>query len=200
MKNRKSAYLISYEYIRDQILNGELPRGTKLVEEKLANELGVSRTPIRESIRKLEEEGLIQKKRVINPTEKDLRNTFGVRILLECYSARCAATYMNEAKLNELYECIVIAKKGTNSEIMTMNKRFHDLIVNASNNPVLIDTIDRMQSVIFLFRKTVVYQKRPNLIEEHEEIFYAIRTHDADKAEQLMNDHLKADLEFTLHI
>lgn len=196
---KRSAYIISYEYIRDEILNGELPRGSKLVEAKLASKLGISRTPIREAIRKLEEEGLISKKRVINPTEKDLRNTFEVRILLECFSVRCAATYMNEETLDELHECISIAKNGTTSEIMSANKRFHDLIVSASKNPVLIETIERMQSVIFLFRKKVVYHKRPNLIEEHQEMYEAIRNHDADKAEQIMNSHLKADLEFTLH-
>jgi len=60
----------SYEIIRDRILNGELSAGTKIVEEKIAAELGVSRTPIRESIRKLEYEGLIVNKKVVNPLKK----------------------------------------------------------------------------------------------------------------------------------
>lgn len=194
------AYLQSYEYIRDKIFSGELPRGTKLVEERLAEELGVSRTPVRESIRKLEQEGLIKQKRVVNPTITDLRNIFQVRILLEGYSARCAATYMTEDTLEKLYDCIKRARNEVMDETMVANKKFHDIIVQSSNNPEMIDIIDRMQSIIYLFRKTVVYQKRPFLIDEHEEIHNAIREHDGEKAERLMKGHLQADLEFCVHL
>lgn len=195
----RSAYLHSYEYIRDKILNGELPRGSKLVEERLAEELGVSRTPIRESIRKLEQEGLIKEKRVVNPTETDLRNIFQVRILLEGFATRSAASFMSEEALQRLNNCITTARNGTLDEIMAANKEFHDIIVQASNNPVMIDMIDRMQSIIYLFRKTVVIHKRPFLIDEHEQIYKAICIHDADHAENLMKKHLQADLDFCLH-
>jgi DNA-binding GntR family transcriptional regulator len=190
----------SYEIIRDRILNGELPGGTKIVEEKIAAELGVSRTPIRESIRKLEHEGLIVNKRVVKPTEKDLRNRFQVRILLEGYSAQCAAAYLDEKELDSLYECVEIGRKGKIEEIMNANERFHEIIVNASNNPVMIDIIDRMQSIIFLFRKTVVFYNRPHLIDEHEQIYKAIKARDGQKAELLVKNHLQADLDFCLHL
>ncbi|MCY9019400.1 GntR family transcriptional regulator [Priestia megaterium] len=190
----------SYEIIRDKILNGELSAGTKIVEEKIAAELGVSRTPIRESIRKLEYEGLIVNKKVVKPTEKDLRNMFQVRILLEGYSAQCAASYLNENELDSLYECVKIGRTGTIEEIMIANEHFHEIIVNASNNPVMIDIIDRMQSTIYLFRKTVVFYQRPHLIDEHEQIYQAIKARDGQKAELLMKNHLEADLNFCLHL
>ncbi|MCE4051487.1 MULTISPECIES: GntR family transcriptional regulator [Bacillaceae] len=196
----RPAYHQSYEILRDKILNGELSGGTKIVEEKIAAELGVSRTPIRESIRKLEHEGLIVNKRVVKPTEKDLRNMFQVRILLEGYSAQCAASYIKEKELEELLECVEIGRNGTVDEIMKANERFHEIIVQSSNNPVMIDIIDRMQSTIYLFRKTVVFYNRPHLIDEHEQIFEAIKLRDGQKAEQLMKDHLQADLEFCLHL
>jgi DNA-binding GntR family transcriptional regulator len=199
-KTQQHAYLQSYEYIRDQILNGELERGTKLIEEKLAEQLGVSRTPIRESIRKLEQEGLVKQKRVVNPTDMDLRHYFQVRILLEGFAARSAATYMNETDLNQLKKCIEIGRNGTNEEIMEANKQFHDIIVNATNNPVMVDTIERMQSIIYLFRKTVVYHNRPFLIDEHQDIYDAIVAHNGDEAERLMKEHIQADLEFCLHV
>ncbi|XXM73267.1 GntR family transcriptional regulator [Lysinibacillus sphaericus] len=199
-KTQQHAYLQSYEYIRDQILNGELERGTKLIEEKLAEQLGVSRTPIRESIRKLEQEGLVKQKRVVNPTDMDLRHYFQVRILLEGFAARSAAAYMNEQDLNQLKECIDIGRNGTNEEIMEANKQFHDIIVNATKNPVMVDTIERMQSIIYLFRKTVVYHNRPFLIDEHQEIYDAIVAHNGDEAECLMKEHIQADLEFCLHV
>lgn len=196
----ESAYHKSYEVLRDRILNGELPGGTKIVEEKIASDLGFSRTPIRESIRKLEYEGLIVNKRVVKPTEKDLRNMFQVRILLEGHSAQCAATYLKEDELQALYECVEIGRNGTNEEIMRANERFHEIIVGASNNAIMIDTIDRMQSMIYLFRKTVVFYQRPHLIDEHEQIYEAIKVHDGQRAEELMKKHLQADLDFCLHI
>ncbi|WP_342527146.1 GntR family transcriptional regulator [Chryseomicrobium sp. FSL W7-1435] len=194
------AYSQAYTYIRDQILTGELPRGTKLVEEKLAEEIGVSRTPVREAIRKLEQEGLIQKKRVTNPTDTDLRNLFEVRILLESYAARIAATYLSEELRQELRQCVIVGREGTPEEVMEANARFHDIIVQATNNPVMVDTIERMQSIIYLFRKTVVYQKRPFLIDEHDAICSAIEAHQTTEAERLMKEHLEADLDFCLHI
>ena len=101
-KNSRSAYHQAYEVIRDRILNGDIPGGTKVVEEKLAVELGFSRTPIRDSLRQLGHEGLIVNKKVVQPTEKDLRNLFQVRILLEGSSAKSAATYLSEEDLNSL--------------------------------------------------------------------------------------------------
>jgi DNA-binding GntR family transcriptional regulator len=195
-----TAHLHSYEYIRDKILNGELPSGTKLVEERLAKELGVSRTPIRESIRKLEQEGLIKDKRVISPSETDLRNIFQIRILLEGFAAKCAASYMSEETLENLNQSIITARHGTIEEIMKANKEFHDIIIQASNNPMMIDMIDRMQSIIYLFRKTVVFHKRPFLIDEHDGIYKAICDRDGDQAELLMQKHLQADLDFCLHL
>ncbi|MBT2733760.1 GntR family transcriptional regulator [Bacillus sp. ISL-7] len=190
----------SYEILRDRILNGELPGGTKIVEEKIAAELGVSRTPIRESIRKLEHEGLIENKKVVKPAEKDLRNMFQVRMLLEGYSAQCAASYLKEDELQSLHQCVEIGRTGTVEEIMEANARFHEIIVGASNNPVMIDIIDRMSSIIYLFRKTVVFYNRPHLIDEHEQIYQAIKARNGEKAEMLMKTHLQADLEFCLHL
>ncbi|KOO48074.1 GntR family transcriptional regulator [Viridibacillus arvi] len=193
------AYTHAYEYIRDQILNGELERGTKLTEERLAEEIGISRTPVREAIRKLEQEGLIQNKRVVNPSDMDLRHIFQVRILLEGFAARYCASYMTEEALEKLKSCVEIGRTGTTEEVMTANYEFHQIIVGATNNPMMIDIIDRMQSIIYLFRKTVVYHKRPLLIEEHNDIYLAILQHNGDEAERLMKDHIQKDLEFCLN-
>lgn len=194
------AYHQSYEILRDRILSGEIPGGTKIVEEKLASELGVSRTPIRESIRRLQHEGLIVNKKVVKPTEKDLRNMFQVRILLEGYSAKCAAAYLPENDLTDLRDCVEIGRTGTFDEIMIANERFHEITVSASNNPVMIDIIDRMSSIIYLFRRTVVFYNRPFLIDEHEKIYEAIKARDGQTAELLMQQHLQADLDFCLHL
>lgn len=198
--NSRSAYQQAYEVIRDRILNGDLPGGTKVVEEKLAAELGISRTPIRESLRQLSNEGLIVNKKVVQPTEKDLRNLFQVRILLEGFSAKSAAMYLPEDDLQALSSCIKIGREGKTEDIMKANELFHEIIVRASGNSLMIETIDRMKSIIYLFRKTVVLYKRPHLIDEHEEIYEAIKSRDGEKAKKLMETHLQADLDFCLHI
>ncbi|WP_020616064.1 GntR family transcriptional regulator [Paenibacillus daejeonensis] len=196
----QSANIQCYEQLRDKILTGELAGGTKLVEERLAEDMGVSRTPIRESIRRLEQEGLIKNKRVVKPGDEELRHIFEVRMLLEGFSARCAANYLDEATMARLQDCIDRAFAGTYEETMDANKSFHDLIVEASRNPEIVKIIDRMQSIVYLFRKAVVFYKRPMLIEEHQHILDAIRARDADGAERLMKQHLQADLDFYLHL
>lgn len=193
------AYQQAYEQIRDKILNGELPSGTKIPEEKLAAELGFSRTPIRESLRELESEGLIKNKKVVQPTEKDLREIFQMRILLEGFSSRVAATYLGKAELDELYNCVQVGKTGTLDEIMDANEKFHMIIVNASGNSMMINTIGRMKSIIYLLRKTAVLYNRPRLIDEHEEIYEAIKARNGELAEQLMKQHLQVDMDFCLY-
>lgn len=200
MKNSRSASDQAYEVMRDRILHGDIPSGTKIVEEKLAQELGFSRTPIREALRQLEYEGLIINKKVVQPTEKDLRNLFQVRILLEGFASQTAAIYLPEQELDALSQCIEIGRKGTTEEVMKANERFHEIIVQASGNSQIVDIIDRMQSIIYLFRKTVVLHKRPHLIEEHEKIYEAIKAQDSQAAKLLMETHLQADLDFCLHI
>ncbi|WP_342515103.1 GntR family transcriptional regulator [Sporosarcina sp. FSL K6-1522] len=196
----RSASHQAYEVIRDRILNGDLPGGTKIVEEKLATELGISRTPIREALRQLGHEGLVVNKKVVQPTEKDLRNLFQLRSLLEGSAAKSAATYLPVEDLTSLSNCIQIGRDGAPEEIMAANERFHKIIVQASGNSLMIDTIDRMKSIIYLFRKTVVLYNRPRLIDEHEEIYEAIKARDGEKAKQLMESHLQEDLDFCLHI
>ncbi|CAM3939787.1 hypothetical protein MEZE111188_16865 [Mesobacillus zeae] len=116
--------------------------------------------------------------------------------MLEGYSARCAANFLKENEIEKLYEYVKIGRKGTKEEIMSANESFH----KASNNPVMIDIIDRMQAIIYLFRKTVVIYNRPHLIDEHEEIYKAIKARDGEKAEILMKKHLETDLNFYLHV
>ncbi|MEC1178176.1 GntR family transcriptional regulator [Metasolibacillus meyeri] len=195
-----NAQLLAYEKIRDQILNGTLAGGTKLVEERLAEEIGVSRTPIREAIRRLEQEGLIQKKRVFKPSRTDLIHLFEMRILIECFAVKKAAKYMTEEELIQLKETIVRARNSKEAEVVAANKEFHDMLVKQSRNPLMIANLDKMKAVIYLFSKAVVFNKRPMLIDEHEDIYHAIAARDGERASQLMEQHLQSDLQFTLDL
>nr|WP_106784867.1 GntR family transcriptional regulator [Lysinibacillus timonensis] len=192
------AYTYAYESIRDQILQGEIEPSIKLTEEMLAEKIGTSRTPVRTAIARLEQEGLIRNKRVFVPTSTDMRNIFQVRILLESFAAKYCANFITENGLSQLKRCVEIGNTGTFEEIMQANQQFHQVIVEETRNPLIIDIIDRMQSIIYLFRKTVVQQRRPHLIDEHAAILSAIENHNDHLAEQLMIEHLKKDLEFSL--
>lgn len=199
MTEMKNAQEFAYQTIREAIVNGTYPGEMKLVEEKVAAEIGVSRTPVREAVRRLEQEGLVKNKRVFKPSETDLRHLFEMRILIESHAAEKAAMYMLDEDIEKLRMAITAAKNSTlNDEIIAFNKQFHDLIVAESRNTVMIDTVNRMQAVIYMFSRTVVMHRRPGLLEEHEEVCRAIEKREPLQAREAMKTHLEADLDFTL--
>lgn len=197
-RSTSNAYRLAYEKIRNQIFSGELLGGSKLIEERLAENIGVSRTPVREAIRRLEQEGLIKNKRVYKPTKEDLMHFSELRTLIESHSAKKAAESMSKEKLGLLRQAIKASKKGTLEEIVSANKTFHDLIVSECNNPVIIEEVQRMDAIFYLFSRTLIKNKRPLLFEEHEEIYQAIAGKNANLAEQLMRNHLQNDLKYML--
>jgi DNA-binding GntR family transcriptional regulator len=198
IKKVEPAYQQAYEIIREMIIGGSLVAGQKLTEESLAGILHVSRTPIRESLRRLEQEGLVVEKRVISPSEKMLRDIYSLRMLLEGYGAFQAAAELTEDKIAVLRECIEKAKTGSKEDAMRSNTVFHDTIMEASGNKYMLDTYEKMRSIILLFRHDVVFYNRPNLQEEHKNIYQAIVKRNSALAESLMKEHLQHDLEFCL--
>lgn len=193
-----NAYRLAYESIRNLILSGELIGGIKLVEERLAEKIGVSRTPIREAIRHLEQEGLIRNKRVYKPTKEDLIYSSEFITLIESHAAKMAAQNMSKEKLSQLKQVLKESKKGTIDEIVSANKKFHELIYMECNNPVMIAEIQKMNAVFLLSRRSLIKNKRPLLYEEHEEIYRAIASKDGELASELMRKHLESDLKYML--
>ena len=193
-----NAYRLAYESIRNLILSGELIGGIKLVEERLAEKIGVSRTPIREAIRHLEQEGLIRNKRVYKPTKEDLIYSSEFITLIESHAAKMAAKNMSKEKLSQLKQVLKESKKGTIDEIVSANKKFHELIYMECNNPVMIAEIQKMNAVFLLSRRSLIKNKRPLLYEEHEEIYRAIASKDGELASELMRKHLESDLKYML--
>ncbi|HWL25348.1 MAG TPA: GntR family transcriptional regulator [Ureibacillus sp.] len=198
-KKDMHAYTYAYESIRDQILNGNIEPDIKLTEEMLAEMLGISRTPIRSAIAKLEQEGIIRNKRIFIPTETDIRHIFQVRMLIEGFAAKYCSKNISEVALNQLKKCVEVGNHSSTEDILKANQVFHQILVQETKNPLMIEIIDRMQSIIFLFRKTVVGEKIPHLIEGHAMIYKAIEEHNDQLAEELMVEHLEKDLEFSIN-
>ncbi|MEK9197164.1 MULTISPECIES: GntR family transcriptional regulator [Bacillales] len=198
VSDKKSAQIYAYEYIRDRMLDGTYKGGMKVVEERLADEIGVSRTPIREAIRRLEQEGLIKDKHIYDPTVQDLINIYEMRILVESFAAQKAAKHMTPETLKELKNTLKESRKAQSKNIYAANQRFHDLIAGECRNPKMIEILEKVRTVFYLFSLKLDIYKRPQLLDEHEEIYKAIEERNEELAGELMANHLRNDRDFTL--
>jgi len=192
--------LTLYQKIRNDIISGKLKQSEKITETKLAKQYNVSRTPIREVIKKLELEYFIKDSYIFIPTIEEYRNIFEMRILLETYALKKAAIVYTEADLEELKSYTQLDINNEDEEkILETNDQFHQKIMGATSNPFILETYQKLESFIYLFSKTVINKRRPGLIEEHAEIVDELYNRNIDKAVNLLESHLKKDLEFSLY-
>ena len=193
---------VVFNTLRQAILKGELKPGERLMEIALAEKLGVSRTPIREAMRKLELEGLVvmiprRGAQVANITEKDLNDVLEVRIALENVAIEKACARMSEEEMSRLWlaakEFEHTIAEGNLVKLAEADVAFHEIIYQASDNKRLIQVLNNMREQIYRYR--VEYLKedeaRNRLVEEHEEITQAIRERDVKKAQELSFEHLE---------
>ena len=193
---------VVFNTLRQAILYGKLQPGERLMEITLANQLGVSRTPVREAIRKLEIEGLVlmipRKGAQVAPiTEKDLSDVLEVRLGLE----ELAMHYACERVDDEQLEQISVAQKGFEESLKTSDlahlakadEEFHELIYQATGNRRLIQMINNLREQMYRYR--IEYLKDLNvgeaLNEEHKELYSALKSRDADRALSCMKTHIK---------
>ena len=186
--------------MREAIVKGELKPGERLMEVQLAEEMGVSRTPVREAIRKLELEGLVvmvprKGAYVAGLTLKDAANVFEIRGSLEGLAAALAAERITEEEINDLDRVLEdIAKAGEKGDVDTIIKKdmeFHQKLFSATRNERLAQIISNLKEQIDRFRiKSFTNPKRlKSVILEHKKILDAIKTH-AENAEKLARDHI----------
>lgn len=158
---------VVFNTLRQAILRGELKPGERLMEIQLANKLGVSRTPIREAIRKLELEGLVlmiprKGAEVAEITEKSLRDVLEVRRALEELAVQLVCEKITEEEIEELKaaarEFENVLKDGDITKIAEADVRFHDVIYMATDNQKLIQLLNNLREQMYRFR--VEYLKR----------------------------------------
>lgn len=189
-----------YEKIRNDIIVGELSKNEKITEAKLAKKYNVSRTPVREALKQLELEYFIKNSYIFIPTTEEYRQIFEMRILLESHALRKAAIVYTASDLAELRSYTEIdIEHEAEDKIIDINDKFHQKIMNATNNHFILDTYQKYKSFIYLFSQTVINKRRPGLIEEHREIVDALFNRDIEQAVALLEAHLKKDLEFSLY-
>ena len=202
---------VVFNTLRQAILRGELKPGERLMEIQLANKLGVSRTPIREAIRKLELEGLVlmiprKGAEVAEITEKSLRDVLEVRRALEELSVQLACEKITKEEIRELErvakEFQQVVKSSDITEIAEVDVRFHDIIYTATDNQKLIQLLNNLREQMYRYR--VEYLKRdgvfPQLIAEHEAIIRHIENNEKEKATEVMCRHIDNQVEAVIDV
>ena len=204
-KDNENEYLplrdVVFNTLRQKILTGELKPGERLMEIHLADQLGVSRTPIREAIRKLELEGLVtmiprRGAEVAQITEKNLRDVLEVRRALDALAVELACDRITPEELNELKAACdhfeAETKKKNANQVARADVALHDIILKASGNDRLMQMISNFSQQMYRYRLEYVkddanYEK---LIEEHRIIYEAIRDKDRETGAKAIKSHI----------
>ena len=190
------------EALREAILNGTLQPRERLMEIQLADELGVSRTPIREALRKLELEGFIvmvprKGAYVADFSLRDLEDIFEVRKSLEGLAAELCAERVTEEELAEmerlLKEKSAAIENNDMQKLLDVDTAFHEKLYEASRNDRLRSMISNLREQIERFRiASLQYPGRmKRSLEEHYQILDAIQRRDGETANRLAHDHIE---------
>ncbi|MEU6658777.1 GntR family transcriptional regulator [Streptomyces sp. NPDC046821] len=189
-----------YVELREQIIEGTYPAGRRLVERELAEQLGVSRIPLREAMQRLEREGFltVQARRGSVVTDfgaEDAAYLFDVRENLEGLAAGLAARHATATQLRAMERLLTRSRKASDAgklrQAVAHNADFHQQIVEASGNPLLQEMMAPLDArVRRLFRLTSEINDGDPMCGEHERLYAAIRARDAAAAEELARQHV----------
>ncbi len=192
-----------FHRIRDDILNGKYQEHEELKEVAIGEEMGVSRTPVREALRQLELEGLVQ----IIPNRgafvtgiqaKDVRDIYMIRALLEGLCARWACENITKEQIEAMEENVYLAEfhagKGHMEQMAELDNQFHHILYDACNSKILEHSlIDYHDYVLRIRRKTLsTIERSTQSNKEHRGIMEAIKAGNADLAERLADEHMRS--------
>lgn len=192
---------VVFNTLRRSILTGELKPGERLMEIHLADKLGVSRTPIREAIRKLELEGLVtmiprRGAEVAQITEKHLRDVLEVRRALDALAVELACERITEEELESLKDACEHFKQetkpGNANRLARADVAFHDIILKASGNERLVQMISNLSQQMYRYRLEYVKDETSyeRLISEHAAIYEAIRDRNGRAGAEAIKNHI----------
>ena len=189
-----------FDRLENDIFTGVYARGSILTENKLCEELGVSRTPIREALTRLEQEHIIESHSkglvVIGITRQDALVIYEIRMRIEGLAAAMCAKNADDAQISELRDIVELqefcAEKQDSEKVRVLDNRFHETVYRACGSAVLYDTLAPLHRKIQKFRKASVevHGRATASAGEHRRIFEAIAARDPAAAEAAMLDHL----------
>ena len=187
---------VVFRTLRQAILRGELKPGERLMEIRLANQLGVSRTPIREAIRMLELDGLVimvprKGAQVAQITEKDLNDVLEVRLGLEELAVKLACQRITESELQKLYQAsrsfeqmLETTETDDLQKLAQADVAFHDVIYQATNNERLIQLLNNLREQMYR-----------SLVEEHDALYERMKNRDLAGAQKMIREHIERQQE-----
>ena len=192
---------VVFKTLRQAILKGELEPGERLMEIQLAERLGVSRTPIREAIRKLELEGLVlmiprRGAEVAKISEKNLRDVLEVRRSLEELAIDLACQRIQEEELETLREAqkefAAAVAAGDAMEIAQTDEKFHEIIYSGTGNQKLMQILSNLREQMYRYRLEYIKDanKRQILLVEHEQILKALSLRHVQEAKLAVREHI----------
>ncbi len=193
-----------FETLRDNILSGVYKEKEELKEAAIGEELGVSRTPVREALRQLELEGLVKiipnkGAYVTGITAQDVKDIYKIRSMLEGLCARWATEHITEEQMTRLEEILLLSEfhlqkpSGARERQMSeLDGQFHEILYEASDSRILKHMLSDFHKYVKMARKRSVGagDRAEKSVEEHREILEAIRKKDADLAEKAANRHI----------
>jgi DNA-binding GntR family transcriptional regulator len=190
-----------YRKLKESILNVMLEPNQRLIEEKLAAEMGTSRTPVREAIQKLEKEGLIHKLPrggfAVNViADEDIEEVFGVRSVLEGYAGYLATLRATDEDLRAMESIVkrqeICLDNGETDEIIRLNTDFHDILYACANSKKLIAIINDLRDFIFRYRILILrYEGMATIaIQDHKDMIALMKAKNARQVEKLVRKHI----------
>lgn len=193
-----------FEQLERDILAGKYARGEILSEIGLSRELGVSRTPIREAIRRLEQEDFLEESgrgaAVVGISREDMEDMYEIRLQTEGMAARRAAQHISDEELRAMRDALDLQrfyceKNGENSsdQIKNQDSEFHRLFYRSTGSKAYFNTLFDLHKRMTKFRKASVSRKSRAMqsLKEHEAIYEALAAHDADAAEKAALIHVR---------
>ncbi len=193
---------VVFNKLRDEILYGKLKPGERLMEIAISERLGVSRTPVREAIRKLEQEGLVDMyprrgAQVKGITEKALADALEARKTLETFTVNAACSRITRAQLdalkaaNEHFRETIQAKEAV--KIASADEKFHNIIIDAARNKKIEETLFNLKEQLFRYRYAYLASSTDHLhlAREHDLLIDAIERADSDLAVEIIKLHIE---------
>lgn len=202
IQNYKPLGEVVFDYLRNAILSGDLKPGERLMEISLAEQLGVSRTPVREAIRKLELENFVEMiprkgAYVAQLKAKDILDILEIRALFDGYAAAAAAEKMSEDEVKALSATLdkfnKAVTKGDKQAMIDTDNRFHDQLIQSTKNRKLIEIVSGLQDQFQRFR--IIYfnefDNYGDMQNSHQELYEAISRRDTRAARERAEKHIK---------
>ena len=198
-----------YESLKKSILHGKLKGGQRLIEEQLAFQIGISRTPVREAFHKLERDELVTRLpkggfAVREFTKEDVEEIFGIRSALESYAAYLATLHISPEKIFNLEKKIEEAEKalksGDDDKVVQLHTEFHDLLYKSCRSKKLIEIINNFRDYFYRYRSALLRTEKGVYvsIEGHRQMLEAMKKKNPRLVERLVQKHLERGKELVI--